>query len=1412
MNRKVFAVVLGILVFSLIAVSAEQGVATIHVQTFGYEGRDVVTLNVKVTGENADYLYIAIDAEVLDKIKKEINIEKLPVVKVNEVMFKIPKIYLREVRANEYVIVVPNNVTKMKWCIRDKIKGMNGNDVVDALVWFKIPGVANKVSKFGNVTYEFLSGMGCVVEIRVSKIKPLSEVGDVMFVEEDGVRHITLSDSISLINADDCWSAGYDGTGIKVCIIDTGVDANHCDFPSGKIVGWKDCVGSGSSPYDDHGHGTHCASIATGEDSPKGVAPGADLMAAKVCTSGGSCSDSAIICGIDWGVANGADVESLSIGGPGGDGTSAIAQECNWAVDQGVGVVCAAGNDGSSPYTINTPGDAEKVITVGATNKSDELAGFSSRGPTTDERMKPEVVAPGVSICAADNGTPCDVIGMSGTSQAAAHVAGVAALMLDANSSATPLDIKSCICATAIDMGDPGWDPDTGWGRVDAYAAVTCILSSHVVTITNPSDGSDVYSNGMINITASTSGDINKVKFYIIYINSNDEPEEVFHCEDTTPPFQCSWDPTGLPVGKWYTIRADGYICSQIKDVDEITVRLCSSSPALHPIRIINSSYGEGLGTILLALLVVFGFTGIITRKHIQKSMNHIRKVTLSDGKKATALTLTMLLSLNISAALSSTDTFSVEYQFTPAPLEGCGPWMVEDTQTREIPGEPLIPYKAAQILLPQGTVIKDIKVKTSNPIVQTGIDIPWGQSPCTFSDEPVMVGKNEKIYNTDKVYPDTLYEVVGVGSFRGFQILNVHLFPVQYKPKSQTVYFYETLTVQVKTGKGLKNTLYRGLPSDKQDVCNMVDNLEMISTYEDGPIPLATEEYIIITNDTLSSTFQALADWKSCYVNGTGVYTVSWIYSNYTGIDNQEKIRNFIKDWYTNHGTKYVLLGGDVDVVPFREFYVYVPPYPPDDVAADMYYAHLDGTFNDDSDSKWAEPNDGVDWYAEVAVGRAPVDNTAEAQAFVDKVIAYEQMPKPKRVCLHQARLQSGNSPDSRCLAYNCDDWVPGDYTIDYLFEENGTVTKTKWRDAWAANPVAVAHMGHGSTAVYHINYQVGGTVTWYCSDVASLTNTFWPWTTSVADHVGKIEYNDCLAECYVKDPDNGAIAAIYNDNYGWYSYSDACMYSGEFCEMEFRACFDDGKEKFGDMLNQSRYYMAGSASSSSTYRWCFYERNLVGDPESPCLTRRIPTVTITNPSDGSTVSETVTITTSTSECIDTVKFYIIGINNGEVFGELLCTDTTPPFGCSWNTDCHVAGWYTIRADGYNVGNVTDIDEITVFVDSSYLFITNPSNGATVDGTVTVVAETNYIDTVKFYIDGVLEYTDDTGPFGYNWDTTAYSDGNHTIIAKGYESGMFICGDQITCTVNNGGGGLGTTLLALFLLFGSLGVLKRQK
>jgi len=200
----------------------------------------------------------------------------------------------------------------------------------------------------------------------------------------------------------------------------------------------------------------------------KGVAPGAYLWNVKVLNRYGSGYESWIINGIEYAAygpdgnpstGDEADIISMSLGGLGTDGTDPMSQAVNDAVDQGVVVAVAAGNSGSSWYTIESPGVAEKVITVGASTKEDYLAYFSSRGPTIDFRVKPDVIAPGVNIVAPRAGGtwmgyPINdyYTRASGTSMATPHVAGAAALILEANSW-TPDDVKNALISTAEDLG-----------------------------------------------------------------------------------------------------------------------------------------------------------------------------------------------------------------------------------------------------------------------------------------------------------------------------------------------------------------------------------------------------------------------------------------------------------------------------------------------------------------------------------------------------------------------------------------------------------------------------------------------------------------------------------------------------------------------------------------------------------------------------------------------------------------------------------------------------------------------------------------------------------------------------------------------------------------------------------------------
>jgi parallel beta-helix repeat protein len=287
-----------------------------------------------------------------------------------------------------------------------------------------------------------------------------------------------LNQSIPLINATKAWQLGYNGSGIKIAILDTGINSSHGDFffPNGtsKIIYEIDFTNEGTS--DLNGHGTHVASIAAGtgrETGLEGVAPGALLMNIKVLNREGKGYWNWIISGIEEAVKRGADVISMSLGSDfPTDGSDPLSLACDKAAMKGIIVVTAAGNSGKY-YGISSPGAARMAITVGASDKSEKIASFSSRGPTLDYRIKPEVVAPGVSILAASNAGGAAIL--SGTSMATPHVSGLAAILRQKGLNSS--EIKDAIASTAIDLG---YDVFTqGAGRINAIAALKTEIMAH---------------------------------------------------------------------------------------------------------------------------------------------------------------------------------------------------------------------------------------------------------------------------------------------------------------------------------------------------------------------------------------------------------------------------------------------------------------------------------------------------------------------------------------------------------------------------------------------------------------------------------------------------------------------------------------------------------------------------------------------------------------------------------------------------------------------------------------------------------------------------------------------------------------------------------------------------------------------
>ncbi|MDG4786677.1 S8 family serine peptidase [Micromonospora sp. WMMD1102] len=298
----------------------------------------------------------------------------------------------------------------------------------------------------------------------------------------DGRVRPVLDLSVAQIGAPAAWQAGLDGAGVTVAVLDTGVDQTHPDL-AGRVTQARDFSGSPDAT-DHHGHGTHVAATVAGTGAGsagtrKGVAPGASLLAGKVLGDDGSGYDSWIIAGMEWAAEQGAAVVNLSLGGGPTDGTDPLSEAVDRiTADTGTLFVVAAGNEGAN-YSVGTPGAARSALTVGAVDRDESLADFSSRGPRLgDEGLKPDITAPGVDIVAAraagtGMGRPVDdhYTAASGTSMATPHVAGAAALLAQAHPDWSAARLKDALVSTA--RSNPELSVfEQGTGRVDVARAV----------------------------------------------------------------------------------------------------------------------------------------------------------------------------------------------------------------------------------------------------------------------------------------------------------------------------------------------------------------------------------------------------------------------------------------------------------------------------------------------------------------------------------------------------------------------------------------------------------------------------------------------------------------------------------------------------------------------------------------------------------------------------------------------------------------------------------------------------------------------------------------------------------------------------------------------------------------------------
>jgi hypothetical protein len=314
----------------------------------------------------------------------------------------------------------------------------------------------------------------------------------------DGPVRASLDHSVPQTKAPRAWELGYTGKDVTVAILDTGVDNDHPDLVDA-VVAERNFI-TGGEARDGNGHGTHVAGIVTGSGAAsngryRGMAPDATLLDGKVLDDEGSGTESSLIAGMEWAAAQHARIVNMSISTWfASDGTDPVSLALNrLSTDDGPLFVVAAGNNGSGPFSIGSPGAADAALTVGAVDSEGRTAEFSSRGPrAVDFALKPDIGAPGVGIVSARAaGTePEEPVGtsyarMSGTSMAAPHVAGAAALLAQLRPTWTPAQLKAVLTSTAAPTPGEGAF-DQGAGQLDAARALTQRVNAEQANLSLP--------------------------------------------------------------------------------------------------------------------------------------------------------------------------------------------------------------------------------------------------------------------------------------------------------------------------------------------------------------------------------------------------------------------------------------------------------------------------------------------------------------------------------------------------------------------------------------------------------------------------------------------------------------------------------------------------------------------------------------------------------------------------------------------------------------------------------------------------------------------------------------------------------------------------------------------------------------
>ena len=552
---------------------------------------------------------------------------------------------------------------------------------------------------------------------------------------------------------------------------------------------------------------------------------------------------------------------------------------------------------------------------------------------------------------------------------------------------------------------------------------------------------------------------------------------------------------------------------------------------------------------------------------------------------------------------------------------------VMDHTLLSGITGEPAIPYHQVALLLPPGESAVELRFSGEELTPIPGIFHLWPQQPV----QPISKGsdntfrKNETVYLTNGNYPKLQTGTLFTAFLNGYSFALSTFTPVVYNPVTGSLSYYKRVTIQVvtqpdaKAAKALAN-----LPASKnalQRALSLAQNPASMALYPSKSPLKSAYEILIITPQQFQEGYADLVNYYNSINRPAQIATTELINSSMTGQDQQEKIRNYIIREYQTNGIEQVILGGDIEHVPYRGFYCYVisgSGYEDFNIPADLYYSALDGNWNTNGDNKWGEPGED-DLLPELSVGRMSFSTSQELENMVHKSVSYQSTPVEEEMkhpfMVSEFLYDPPMTWGSDYLELLIDDHSDNGYfthgipslvnTIDSLYDS----PSFSWGTTQLLNEINkgksfIHHSGH-SNSNYMMRLYNWDITNQNFSKVDGIQHNYQLMYTHGCI-CGAFDDNDCISE-KATTISNWLVGGIFNSRYGWFNQGEtegpSAHLHREFISALYHPDPDSACPYLGTAHTMSKIKTAPWVGLPGEFepgaqRWCFYDCNVLGDP----------------------------------------------------------------------------------------------------------------------------------------------------------------------------------------------------------------------